>query len=234
MWVDRARTTGRRELAAAVRAARKRPGAAKTVGACVPLDLGLASAPMVTEAPATIAMRGDALQLARFEALIEKVRKCGAAPAGADRLDIVLAGLEALIDGPRAGAGRAGPPVQVVVQQCPECGDAGGVTARGEKRLAPAQVAAMSCDAVIAEPGKPNRATIPPKVRAAVLARDRHRCTTLGCGSTSFLEVHHVVPRASGRSHRLENLVTLCHRCHAFTHERTGLSGTTAIQPMRL
>jgi 5-methylcytosine-specific restriction endonuclease McrA len=93
------------------------------------------------------------------------------------------------------------------------------VTSRGEKRLAPAQVEAIGCDARVREPGKPNRATIPPLVRASVLARDRHRCATPGCRSTHFLEVHHVTPRSRGGSNRAENLVTLCSRCHAFVHE---------------
>ena len=96
------------------------------------------------------------------------------------------------------------------------------MTSRGEKRLAPAQVEALACDARVREPGKPNRATIPPSVRAAVLARDRHRCTTPGCRSTYFLEVHHVIARNKGGSNEAENLVTLCSRCHGFVHECGG------------
>jgi len=68
--------------------------------------------------------------------------------------------------------------------------------------------------------GQRNRATIPPKVRIAVLARDRHRCATPGCGAAHFLEVHHVVPRGLGGSNRADNLVTLCSRCHRFAHEQ--------------
>ncbi len=94
---------------------------------------------------------------------------------------------------------------------------------RGEKRLAPAQVESLACDARVRREGGPNRATIPPSVRAAVLARDRHRCAAPGCRSTRFLEVHHVLPRRLGGSNRAENLTTLCSRCHGFVHEHEGM-----------
>ena len=204
LWVAKAATCGRRELAVAVKEARITAPAA--------------------EIPTTINLRADGLQLARFEALLEKVRKLNAAPGDADRMDTVLAGLEALVAATQGGRSQpaAAPAIQVVVQQCPDCAAAVAVTSRGEKRLAPAQVEALACDVRRREPGKPNRATIPPSVRAAVLARDRHRCTTPGCRSTHFLEVHHVVARRRGGSNEAENLVTLCSRCHGFVHECGG------------
>jgi 5-methylcytosine-specific restriction endonuclease McrA len=70
----------------------------------------------------------------------------------------------------------------------------------------------------VRQQGRPNRATIKPSVRAAVLSRDRHRCATPGCRSAHFLEVHHITPRSQGGSNRAENLVTLCSRCHQFAH----------------
>jgi 5-methylcytosine-specific restriction endonuclease McrA len=87
---------------------------------------------------------------------------------------------------------------------------------------APAQLEALTCDARVQRPGKPNRATMPPSVRAAVLARDRHRCATPGCRSAHFLEVHHVMPRGRGGTNRVENLITLCSRGHGFVHEGGG------------
>ena len=141
----------------------------------------------------------------------------------ADRLDLVLAALESLVSA--AGCERpqaAGPAARIIVQQCPDCGRAAVTTSRGEKRLAPAQVSALACDARVHQAGRPNRATIKPSVRAAVLARDRHRCATPGCRSAHFLEVHHVKPRVQGGSNRPENLITLCGRCHRFAHENGG------------
>ncbi len=231
-WVAKAATTGRRELELQVRKARKR----RPVAPAAQLDLGAAAqrlarrrrafgapAQPVADPPSTISLRADGVRLARFEALVEKAHKRGLVPAGADRLDLVLAALESLVSA--AGDERpqaAGPAAQIVVRQCPDCERAAVTTSRGEQRLAPAQLEALACDARVQRPGRPNRATIPPSVRAAVLARDRHRCATPGCRSTHFLEVHHVMPRGQGGSNRAENLITLCSRCHRFVHEGGG------------
>jgi 5-methylcytosine-specific restriction endonuclease McrA len=220
VWVEKARTTGRRELELAVKAATARRPAAPE--AQLALTVATVSVP-VADPPTTISLRADGVQLARYEALVERVRKLGLAPDGADRLDLVLAGLEALVASAECGRSRdAAPATQIVVQQCPDCAAAAVVTSRGEKRLAPAQVETLACDAHVRRAGGPNRATIPPSVRAAVLARDRHHCTAPGCRSTQFLEVHHVTPRRLGGLNRAENLTTLCSRCHGFVHEHGG------------
>jgi 5-methylcytosine-specific restriction endonuclease McrA len=218
-WVTKAATTGRRELEQQVRQARKRrPG--------VPAAAQLAFdhvEPPVADLPVTISLRGDGVRLARYEALVEKAHKLGLVPAGADRFDLVLAALEALVS--TAGSEQpqaARPTAQIIIHQCPECERAAVTTSRGEKRVAPAQLAALTCDARVRRQGAPNRATIKPSVRAAVLARDRHRCATPGCRSTHFLEVHHLTPRGQGGSNRAENLITLCSRCHGFVHESAG------------
>ncbi|MBK8164333.1 MAG: HNH endonuclease [bacterium] len=231
-WVEKAVTTGRRELERQVRHVRQVQRATKR-RAVAPAQLAFAAAgeptdvetvtPLLAEAPTTISLRADSVRLARYEALVAKAHKLGLAPAGGDRLDLVLAALESLV---AAGGGEmrpaAGPTAQIIVQQCPDCERAAVTTSRGEKRVAPAQLAALACDARVRRPGQANRATIPPSVRAAVLARDRHRCATPGCGSTHFLEVHHVRPRGQGGTNRAENLITLCSRCHGFVHERGG------------
>jgi 5-methylcytosine-specific restriction endonuclease McrA len=236
-WVDRAVSGGRRELEVAVRSALgRRPVAARRAEAAGQLALEVAPvAPAqvagavvgeIVDLSTNISLRADAVQLARFEALLEKARKLRLLPAGSDRLDVVLAGLEALVAAADASSATAprpsAPTFQVIVQQCPECGAAAAVTQRGERPLAPAQVAAIGCDARVKREGAPNRSVIPPSVRTAVLARDRHRCTTPGCGATHFLEVHHVVARSRGGSNKAENLVALCGRCHRFLHEREG------------
>jgi hypothetical protein len=244
-WVAKAATTGRRELERQVRQVRQAQQARKR-RAVAPAQLafdagGLSSgfadaARSDAEPPTTISLRADGVRLARFEALVEKAHKLGLVPAGADRLDLMLAALESLVSGAGGeGARAAGPAAQIIVQQCPDCERAAAITSRGEKQVAPAQLAALACDARVQRPGKPNRATIAPSVRAAVLARDRHRCATPGCRSTHFLEVHHVTPRGQGGSNRAENLVTLCSRCHGFVHERGGAAvQTPAVAPAQV
>jgi hypothetical protein len=184
----------------------------------------------IADPPVTINLRADGVRLARYEALMERGHKLGLVPAGVDRLDLVLAGLEAVIASAAGGerARPAGPAAQIIIHQCPDCERATVTTSRGERRVAPAQLAALTCDAHVQRPGKPNRATIAPSVRAAVLARDRHHCATPACRATHFLEVHHVKPRGQGGSNRAENLITLCSRCHGFVHERDGVFAAAA------
>jgi 5-methylcytosine-specific restriction endonuclease McrA len=216
VWVEKAATTCRRVLEQDVKRARKR----HFVAPAAQLSFAEPARP-VADPPVTIGLRADGIQLARFEALVEKAHKLRLVAEGADRMDLVLAALESLV-----GAGTAerlhGPAVQIVVQQCPECAAGAVVTSRGEKRIAPAQLEALACDARVQHEGRPNRATIPPSVRAAVLARDRHRCAAAGCGATRFLEVHHITARSKGGSNRAENLTTLCSRCHGFAHKSAG------------
>jgi len=231
-WVAKASTTGRRELELQVRQARKRRPVVSAAqlafdtAAQVSIDVAAQSgldtaARSVADPLVTVSLRVDGVRLARYEALVEKAHKMGLAPAAADRFDLLLAGLESLVSATDVERPQAaGPAAQIIIQQCPDCERAAVTTSRGEKRLAPAQLAALACDAHVQRPGKPNRATIRPSVRAAVLARDRYRCATTGCRSTHFLEVHHVKPRGHGGSNRAENLITLCSRCHGFVHEK--------------
>ena len=53
-------------------------------------------------------------------------------------------------------------------------------------------------------------------VKEYVRWRDECRCRK--CRSRTHLEVHHIVQRKDGGSDRPDNLVTLCHDCHAVLH----------------
>ncbi len=54
------------------------------------------------------------------------------------------------------------------------------------------------------------------KVRAAVIARDGHRCRS--CARPGPLEVHHHLESfARGGAYVPENLLALCHACHVKT-----------------
>lgn len=53
------------------------------------------------------------------------------------------------------------------------------------------------------------------RTRRAVFSRDKHRCQR--CGKAGRLECHHIVPlhkRPDQDFYKLENLQTLCRRCH--------------------
>lgn len=65
------------------------------------------------------------------------------------------------------------------------------------------------------------------QVRKRVLARDGFRCQS--CDSKKTLHVHHLTYKNHGQEHEhLEDLVTLCARCHEQAHpEKTKLTGDT-------
>jgi hypothetical protein len=59
---------------------------------------------------------------------------------------------------------------------------------------------------------------IPPALRRAVLRRDHHRCRVPGCRNATFVDIHHVRPRAEGGANHPDNLVTLCGAHHRALH----------------
>lgn len=51
-------------------------------------------------------------------------------------------------------------------------------------------------------------------IRTQVLKRDNYRC--VNCGQTGTeLHVHHIIPKSEGGTDELDNLVTLCVKCHS-------------------
>jgi hypothetical protein len=221
-WVAKAAAVGRRELEAEVKLARAKARQRRTASVAPELAFAAsADEALATDPPTTLTLRLDGVQLARYEALVEQAHKLGLVPAGASREDVLLAGLTALVEGRdlrRRKSRKSLAPIQIVVKKCPVCERAAVVTSQGGKTIDPAQAEALACDARVRKEDGPNRASIPPSVRAKVLARDGHRCTTPGCGATRFLEVHHVTPRERGGTNTVTNLVTLCSRCHRHTH----------------
>lgn len=171
-------------------------------------------APPPPEPTVAVTFRLTPVQAARLDGLLETLRKRG---DRRPRAELMLAGLAALAAG-HGTREKSASPYQIVSYRCDSCNTA---TVNG-RPVAQAAAAAMECDAqlISQDPKIPNRSTIPPSIRRAVLSRDGHRCTTAGCGATAFLEVHHVVPRSRGGGNAPENLVTLCSACHRHAHER--------------
>ncbi len=67
---------------------------------------------------------------------------------------------------------------------------------------------------------------VPKVLRNKVVRRDNQTCTTCGWnkrnsarGDFRFLEVHHEVPLHQGGSNDIDNLTTLCNRCHDRIHK---------------
>lgn len=228
-WVEAAAVVTSRELEQKVKQARarqkrererlrgKRGQAALLLDTPRPAAAPATQAPPApVEVPVTVSVTLSPVQAARFEALLETLRKRG---DHRPRASLLLDGLAALAAG-HGTRDTGAAPYHVVAYRCEACNN----VHVGGRAVALAAAAAMECDSIriSQDPRIPNRSSIPPAVRRAVLARDGHRCTVEGCHATHFLEVHHIVPRARGGSNALENLTTLCGACHRFHHEREG------------
>ncbi len=257
-WIREAKTSSRRDLESKVRDSRAQARSEVKTDPCQtslldPAPTGLDERPEDIPRPLTLSFSAE--QRARFEAIIERVRKSTSRPAtrSNSREDLVLEALALLLESERSGSERgkedsstgdspqlvetsskectrvhSASPFQIVVYRCEKCGSASVQTAEGLRPLSTAEQERIECDAQVLEPGKRNRATIPPAMRRAVLARDGHRCRVEGCGRARFLEVHHLIPRSEGGENRPENLVTLCSSCHRLLHERGLAEGALA------
>ncbi|MEN8006716.1 MAG: HNH endonuclease [Candidatus Krumholzibacteriota bacterium] len=226
-WVEEAEASSRRELERKVADARSRarrkakasPGQAELVPDEKQGNIPAASVPV------RLSVEMTPEQFARYEVMLEKLHLQGPVGSRAEMLleamaELVAAGNVSDEEKAPRGALTNGPAFQVHVHRCPDCGQASVPTSKGELIVEKEVIERASCDSRIRTPGRRNTATIPPTTRMMVLARDRHRCRTAGCGHTKFLEVHHVEPRACGGSNRPENLITLCSACHRLWHEK--------------
>ncbi len=153
----------------------------------------------------------DFMQLAKVGPVVDK---------GEWLLDIVERSLNT--DPVLLPRGSNPPPHQIHIHECPGCTEARVASPRGEILLSAAEKEVAHCDAQIHRASQANKATIPPKTRREVLARDRNQCRRKGCQHTRRLHIHHLETRADGGSNDIENLVTLCAGCHHLWHEQGG------------
>ncbi|MFH2051778.1 MAG: HNH endonuclease [bacterium] len=209
----------------------------RRLAAAVPVKVSLEMTPeqfarfeALQEKLARSGVGGDRVEriLAGLDSLLEDAQGGGQVntEAGAqatpstDAVD-ASAGAPATLPKPAPQGAPRGTSFQVHVLQCPECGRFSASTSRGDLALGPGDAGRLTCDSRSENPRtRRNMATIPPRVRRRVLARDGHRCQGPGCTNTRFLEVHHVRPRARGGTNRPDNLITLCSACHRHLHDK--------------
>jgi len=154
-------------------------------------------------------------EYSRWSAIMESLRKKGLRDS---KEQLVLTGLAEFITSKGQPSGTPG--YLLHIHKCPECNRQALHNSRGTFEAEPALLQAAACDAIVEGEDGSRRATIPPRLRRLVLARDGHRCQGPGCGHTKFLEIHHRIPSALGGRTEMENLVTLCSGCHRGLHQR--------------
>jgi hypothetical protein len=128
------------------------------------------------------------------------------------------------------GSGAAGPAHQIAYQQCPDCRRATQNGGGREIDVGPEAFERAACDAKVLgslDAVTPERATasVTPRLREQVFARDHHRCTVPGCRSARNLDVHHIIEQAKGGPHEIWNLCLLCSGHHSALH-----AGLLALQ----
>ena len=115
------------------------------------------------------------------------------------------------------------PPYQIAITTCDGCRrawqDAGGRS----YPVSAAVLAQAACDADLVgrvDVQTPTRITrtIPPATRRLIVRRDRGRCVVPGCRAARHLEIHHVVPRATGGRHDPAQMCLLCSAHHQALH----------------
>lgn len=169
---------------------------------------------------------------ALFREAASKLRRRSGSPLSEDSVLLEMA--RQILAGPQ-DAGRAA--YQIALSVCAECGR-GSQQGSGELIPVSADIVEMaSCDAQhighahpqpandAAQPethahvGARAKQTIPPRVRRTVLARDQHRCQVPGCANATFVDIHHLEPRAEGGANHPGNLITLCGAHHRAIHD---------------
>jgi hypothetical protein len=123
-----------------------------------------------------------------------------------------------------AGDTAEGPPTQVAYMICPTCEAA---TVDGAGMIA--DVSAETRERVLCDcddlgdlaAASPERVTasITPRIRRQVMARDHGRCTVPGCRSTFGLQIHHLEHQRDGGTHHVSNAICLCFLHHKFHHD---------------
>ena len=217
-WVDLAGTTSRRKLEKAIKCA-KAEAADKATGQQSLLPVATKRPAAVV--PVRVSFEMTPTQFARYEAMMEQIRKHNEVPA--DRVEALLEITQAFSGekGPRGPFSVATkPPVQIHIHRCVECEKASIQTSRGELEISAAELEQAECDCQISREGERNTTSIPPATRRQILAKYRHKCQRPGCSHTRYLHVHHKTPRSQGGSNAPENLTCLCSACHTLLHDK--------------
>lgn len=109
---------------------------------------------------------------------------------------------------------------QIMTIECERCGQGWQGAAGDRFAIGRAALERARCDAERIDPASMmSTQDVPPRVRRFVHQRDGEHCCVPGCRSSRYLEMHHIVPRASGGDHTPDNLTLLCDGHHRAVHD---------------
>jgi len=170
--------------------------------------LGMIPKPASKKCHVTFVFTPD--EYSRWEAMIGR--------GGGRSKEVMLLEGMACLNEESGGNGPAGPEHLIIIHECPVCGNATLNNSRGKFQVEKPLLEVARCDATIQSEDGRRRSVIPPRLRRQVFARDHNRCQYPGCLHTRFLQIHHRVPVSQGGRTELDNLVTLCSKCHRRLH----------------
>jgi len=127
----------------------------------------------------------------------------------------VLAGTNS--DGDSEAIGRA--KFQIATVTCPSCDYAAHVGAGIAVPIHKSDRERAECDAQRTSATARATQDVTPRKRREIFRRDGGKCCVPGCRASRYLEVHHIITRAAGGSHELDNLTLLCDGHHHALHE---------------
>jgi hypothetical protein len=121
-------------------------------------------------------------------------------------------------------ADASDPRTSVVVYTCKHCRESELDTGSGALGLEATSAETLACGATHidldqAGQGRSHRGPLPAPVRRAVMLRDRCTCRVPGCNRRRYVDVHHLIPQASGGAHSRANCIVLCTTHHRLLHD---------------
>jgi len=121
-------------------------------------------------------------------------------------------------------AGLEPPAYQIAITVCESCKRGWQNGAGREIEVGPEVIERARCDAemigsLTAEQPARVTATVTPRVRRQVFARDHYRCTAPGCRAARNLDLHHIEYQRDGGGHALSNITVLCSGHHQQLHD---------------
>lgn len=122
------------------------------------------------------------------------------------------------------GSAAERPPHQIAITTCGDCKrgwqEAGGLTVEvPEAKIERARCDATEIGRIDGPTARRASQTVPPAIRRAVIQRDHERCRVPGCRAATYVDIHHIVPRAQSGTHDPWNLLLLCDAHHDAVHE---------------